>query len=51
LDTFKKKLEQLERALEIANEIFEDDPKWIELSEESKLRFADALRVTFKVQR
>ena len=40
-------LTQLERALEISNDMFEDDQEWQSLPDISKLRFAHALVVAF----
>jgi|APGre2960657373_1045057.scaffolds.fasta_scaffold21920_7 hypothetical protein len=38
----------LERALEISNDMFQDDPQWHDLPDVSRLRFAYALMVAFK---
>lgn len=41
-------IKQIERALNLANEMFENDNSWHELPDESKLRFAYALIVGFR---
>lgn len=48
MNTLNEKLEQLKRALDLCNEMFEEDPSWNDLGDESRLRFAHALMTAFR---